>query len=84
MGGNWWVAICGWQLVGDNLLVTIGWWQLVGGNWWVAVGRWQLVGGSLLVAVCWWQLVGGQREAGGGGGRRSGYIPNYKQLLYFE
>ena len=90
VGSNWLVAVCGWNFVGDSLLVAIGWrqaaavcrWQLVGGSFW-----WQLVGGnwlvaigwgSLLVTVCWWQLVGGKREAGGGG-RRSGYNTKNKK-----
>ena len=47
------MAVCG-----GNLVVAIGWWQLVGGSLLVAIGWWQLVGGSLLVTIGWWQLVG--------------------------
>ena len=47
VGGNWLVAIGGWQLVDDNQLMTNGRWQLVGlvgDNWWVAIGWWQAGG----------------------------------------
>ena len=33
-------------MVGDNWLVTIGWWQVVGDNWLVASGRREEEGGA--------------------------------------
>ena len=73
VGGSLWVAVGWWQFVGGSLLVTVCGWQFMGGSLWVAVCWWQLVGGSWWVKVCWWQLLGGNREAGGGGLRRSGH-----------